>query len=69
MIAISKEPIKEFGGKIIGWIETDKDGNQQVRDFYGKILGKYDKSLNVTSDFYGRILTRGNTVAGLVYKK
>lgn len=69
MIAISKEPIKEFGGKIIGWIETDKDGNQQVRDFYGKILGKYDKSLNVTRDFYGRILTRGNTVAGLVYKK
>ena len=69
MIAISKEPIKEFGGKIIGWIETDKDCNQQVRDFYGKILGKYDKSLNVTRDFYGRILTRGNTVAGLVYKK
>lgn len=69
MIAITKEPIKEFGGKIIGWIETDKDGNQQVRDFYGKILGKYDKSLNVTRDFYGRILTRGNTVAGLVYKK
>lgn len=69
MIAISKEPIREFGGKIIGWIETDKDGNQQVRDFYGKILGKYDKSLNVTRDFYGRILTRGNTVAGLVYKK
>lgn len=69
MIAISKEPIREFSGKIIGWIETDKDGNQQVRDFYGKILGKYDKSLNVTRDFYGRILTRGNTVAGLVYKK
>ena len=69
MIAISKEPIREFSGKIIGWIETDRDGNQQVRDFYGKILGKYDKSLNVTRDFYGRILTRGNTVAGLVYKK
>lgn len=69
MIAISKEPIRQFGGKIIGWIETDKDGNQQVRDFYGKILGKYDKSLNVTRDFYGRILTKGNTVAGLVYKK
>lgn len=69
MIAISKEPIRQFGGKIIGWIETDKDGNQQIRDFYGRILGKYDKSLNVTRDFYGRILTKGNTVAGLVYKK
>ena len=83
MIAITKEPIhydedtphmhfyflpvvNQVRRKVF---ETDKDGNQQVRDFYGKILGKYDKSLNVTRDFYGRILTRGNTVAGLVYKK
>ena len=48
---ISKEPVREFNGKIMGFIETDKDGNQQVRDFYG------------------RILTRGNTVLGLLYKK
>ena len=66
---ISKEPIREFGGKIMGFIETDKDGNQQVRDFYGRILGTYDKKMNVTRDFYGRILTQGNTVLGLLYKK
>ena len=39
MRAISKEPVRLFSGKIIGYIETDKDGNQQARDFYGKILG------------------------------
>ena len=65
---ISKEPVRQFGGKIMGFIETDKDGNQQVRDFYGRILGTYDKKMNVTRDFYGRILTQGNTVLGLLYK-
>ena len=66
---ISKEPVREFNGKIMGFIETDRDGNQQVRAFYGRILGTFDKKMNVTRDFYGRILTRGNTVLGLLYKK
>lgn len=67
MIAISKVAIREFSGKIIGWLETDKDGNQQVRAFSGKILGRYDKQLDCTRDFYGKILTKGNTVSGLLY--
>ena len=66
---ISKEPVSEFNGKIMGFIETDRQGNQQVRDFYGRILGTYDKKMDVTRDFQGRILTRGNTVLGLLYKK
>lgn len=66
---VSKEPVREFNGKIIGWIETDRYGNQQVRDFYGKIKGTYDKKMNVTRDFYGRIITQGNTCLGLLYKK
>lgn len=66
---ISKEPVREFNGKIMGWIETDRDGNQQVRDFYGRIQGTYDKKMNVTRDFYGRIITQGNTCLGLLYKK
>ena len=67
MRAVSKEPIRLFSGKIIGYLETDKDGNQQVRDFYGKILVTYDKSFNVTRDFYGKILSKGNQVVGLVW--
>lgn len=66
---ISKEPIREFNGKIIGFIETDKDGNQQVRNFLGNIVGSYDKKFNVTRDFYGKIVTQGNTVIGLLYVK
>lgn len=68
MRPISKEPIRQFGGKIIGYLETDKEGNQQVRNFYGQILGSYDKKCNCTRDFYGRKVTEGNTVLGFLYK-
>ena len=69
MTPVSKESIRDFSGKIIGFLETDKDGNQQVRDFYGRLLGFYDKATNLTRDFYGRPKTRGNTVLGFLYDK
>lgn len=68
MIPVSKEPIKNFYGQIIGWIETDKNGNQMVKNYYGVVLGTYDKKSNLTKDFYGRIIAKGNSLAGLLYK-
>lgn len=68
MIAVSKVPVRQASGRIIGFIETDKDGNKQARDFYGKILGYYDARLDVTRDFYGRITTRGDSVMGFIYQ-
>lgn len=68
MIPVSKETIRQFNGAIIGYVETDKQGNKQVRDFYGRILGYYDKKTNTTRDFYGRILSNSDTVVGLLYK-
>lgn len=67
MIAISKEPIREFSGRILGWVETDKEGNQEVREFYGSIIARYDSKINVTRDFYGKILSQGNTAVGQLY--
>lgn len=52
--------IKEFSGKIIGYIEILPNGDKVVRDFYRKILGRYDKMMDVTRDFYGRIIGRGD---------
>ena len=68
MIAVNKIAVRRPSGRIIGFIETDKDGNKQARNFYGKILGTYDKRLDVTRDFYGRIVTRGDSVMGFVYE-
>lgn len=56
-----KQPIREWNGKIIGWVEIDSiTGDKIIRDFYGRILGKYDKKFNVTRDFYGRVLYKGD---------
>ena len=64
---ISKEPIREFSGKILGYIETDSDGNQRLRDFYGKILGYYDAKRKDTTNFSGYAIARGvNIVTSLL---
>lgn len=61
-----KTPIKDFYGKIIGYIEEDSNGNKTVKDFYGRILGYYKKSQNVTTDFYGRKIAQGDQSSMLI---
>ena len=65
---ISKEPIREFSGMILGYIETDSDGNQRLRDFYGTILGYYDAERKITTDFYGSVVARGANAIGSLLK-
>ena len=64
---MEKQAIKDFYGRIIGWIETKPNGDKTVRDFYGRIKGRYDKQLNVTRDFYGKIVGRGDILTSLLY--
>lgn len=62
-----EQTIRDFYGRILGFIETDDRGNKTARDFYRRIVGRYDKTRDVTTDFYGRVLTKGDTVASLIY--
>lgn len=62
-----RETIKDFSGKILGYVETQANGDQVATDFYGKILGYYRKNYDYTTDFYGRILTKGNAVVSFIY--
>lgn len=66
-MASTKTQIRDFYGRIIGTIETDNFENKTARDFYGRIVGYYDKKLNVTRDFYKRIVSKGDTLVGLLY--
>ena len=61
-----RTPLRDFYGKILGFLESDADGNQRLRDFYGKILGTYDADADVTRDFYGTIVGRGNVLGTLL---
>lgn len=64
-----KVTIKDRNGKILGFISTDSAGNKIVRDFYGKIKGRYIKNANLTKDFYGRIVAQGDATSSLLYQK
>lgn len=61
-----KETLKDYYGRIIGYIETKPNGDQTGYDFYHRIVGYYQKKQNVTTDFYRRIVGRGNILSGLI---
>ena len=58
--------IRDFYSRIIGYIETDDQGNKVVKDFYRRTLGKYDAKADVTRDFYNRIISKGDITASLL---
>ena len=58
--------IKAWDGKILGFIDTQPNGDKIVRDFYLRILGKYNKSLDATQDFYGHIIAKGDQSSMLI---
>ena len=61
------EPVKDWTGKVLGWVDTDSKGNQVVKNFGGKVLAKYDVMKNRTTDFNGRKLSEGNTAISYIY--
>ena len=64
---IIKTKIHDWRGKIIGTVEEDtKTGDKLIRDFYGRILGRYNKQQNVTRDFYGKLVARGDQLSMLL---
>jgi len=63
----SRLVIRDFSGKIIGYVYVKENGDKTVKSFSGKILGYYDAERDVTTDFNGRILTRGDTASALLF--
>lgn len=61
------EEIKDFYGRIIGYIDHLPNGDQIIKNFYKQNLGTYVASLNVTRDFFGRNVSTGNTLTALLY--
>ena len=67
---IQRDKIKDWKGRIIGFIDTDTvTGDKVARDFYGKILGKYNKRLYITTDFYGKLVSKGDRAMMLINSK
>jgi hypothetical protein len=62
----TKIPLKNFGGKVLGYIECNSDGDQKLTDYGGFVLGRYIAKSNTTQDYGGKVLTRGNTLTMLL---
>lgn len=66
----SEEYIKDFNGRILGIIKTKPNGDKVAIDFPSrKILGYYQKQYDHTTDFIGRVISRGDTVVSFIYNK
>lgn len=64
-----EEYIREFSGVILGILKTEENGDQIAIDFPSRrILGYYRKKYDHTTDFYGRVIAKGNSVVSLIYK-
>lgn len=64
-----EDAVKDYRGKILGWVETDIRGNKIYMDFYRRIVARYDKRLNVTKDFSGRLISKGDTGISKIMNK
>jgi hypothetical protein len=63
----TKLVIREFSGKIIGYIYVDEIGKKTVKEFSGKIVGYYYPDRDVTTDFSGKIVARGDASSALLF--
>lgn len=64
---IRTEYIRDFYGHIQGRVEYLENGDKIARDFYGAIKGRYFADENVTKDFYGRIISKGDSLVSLLF--
>lgn len=69
-MATMEEYIKDFSGRILGIIKTETNGDKTAIDFPSRrVLGYYKKQYDHTTDFVGRVISRGDTVVSFIYNK
>jgi hypothetical protein len=61
-----QDNIRNKSGKVIGSIMTQSNGRQVFRDRTGKLLGTYEPQSNITRDYTGKVVGRGNILAFLI---
>ena len=64
---MERQSIRKLSGQIVGFYEVQPNGDKTIKDFYGRILGFYEKGRDVTTDFYRRIIGFGD-ISGIFFK-
>jgi hypothetical protein len=65
---MTEEIIKDFGGRIIGYVEVASNGDKTGKDFYRCIVGYYDHETDTTKDFQRRVVSQGDTLSSLIWQ-
>ena len=63
---MTKMAVRDYRGKNSGYITTDSDGNKYVTDWKGTRLGTYDAKRDMTLDWKGNIVARGDMASSLI---
>ncbi len=63
---MQKIKIQNWRGAITGFIYLEDNGNKKVTDWRGKILGYYKADRDITTDWTGKIIARGDIAASLI---
>lgn len=58
--------LKDFFGRVLGYIEVEANGNKTAKNFYKQVLGYYDADRDVTLDFYKQIVAKGDMCSMLI---
>lgn len=61
-----EQVIKDWRGTILGRVKTMSNGDKRLTDFHGRILGFYKKNQDITTDFYGRKVGKGDILLTLL---
>lgn len=63
---MSKIAIKDWQGRVQGYIDERPNGDKYVSDWRGVQQGRYIKAQDVTKDFYGRVIAKGDMASALI---
>lgn len=61
-----EELIRNEYGQIIAKVKHLPNGDKEIRDFYGRLLGRYDSQSDCTRDFYGIMVAKGDCLGMLI---
>ena len=61
-----RETIRTYSGQIVGYLDHESNGDITVRNYSGQMLGRYDARNDVTKNYAGQIVYRGNMAAALL---
>ena len=61
-----QDNIRDRNGRIMGFVDTDPQGNKIARTREGKIVGYYKANTGITTDPYGKIVSYSDVVVSLI---